>query len=398
MATASNKGLAMHRLLPALLGALLLAGCSYIPWVSREEDPRPPTELTDITPRLGVSELWSSEIGEGTDERRLSLVPALQGGRLFVADAEGLVTSLNAADGRVLWQRETGLPFSGGPEVSGQRLLLGSTDGDLVALSTTDGSELWRSRVNSEILSVPRMAGETVVLHTLDDDVLGFDGATGERLWTHSSRAPVLTLRGSSTPVVAGDYAVVGVSGGKLVKLEVASGLPEWETTITPPRGRSELERIADVDATPVLEGNTLYACAYNGDLAAVDLASGSVLWRRELSAHAGLAAADGVLYVTDSDDQVWAAQPSDGAGIWKQEALRFRDLSAPAVYGDWLVVGDLEGYLHWLSRRDGEIVARLEVADGPIRTRPLVSGGRLFVYGEDGTVAALSAGGAPRR
>jgi outer membrane protein assembly factor BamB len=208
----------------------------------------------------------------------------------------------------------------------------------------------------------------------------------------------VLTLRGSSTPVIAGGHALVGISGGKLVKLELASGLPEWETTITPPRGRSELERIADVDATPVVDGGVIYACAYNGDLAAVDLASGSVLWRRELSAHAGLAAADGVLYITDSDDQVWAAQPGDGAGVWKQEALRYRDLSAPAVFGDWLVVGDIDGYAHWLSRRDGGIVARLEVADGPIRARPVVSGGRVFVYGDDGTVAALSAGGPPAR
>jgi outer membrane protein assembly factor BamB len=388
----------MARLAPLLLGALLLGGCSYIPWVDSEEDPRPPMELADLTPRLGVTALWSTEIGAGTDGRRLSLVPAVDGARLFVADAQGLVTALSTGDGRVLWQRETGIPFSGGPGVAGQRLILGSTDGDLVALSTTDGSQLWRAGVDSEILAIPRIAGETVVLHTLNDDVLGFDAASGELRWRYSSQAPVLTLRGSSTPVIAGEHAVVGVSGGKLVKLELATGLPEWETTVTPPRGRSELERIADLDATPVLAEGVLYACAYNGDLAAVDLASGSVLWRRELSAHAGLAAADGVLYITDSDDQVWAAQPGDGAGIWKQEALRYRDLTAPAVAGDWLVVGDFEGYLHWLSRRDGSIVARLEVADGPIRARPVVAGGRVFVYGDDGTVAALTYGGSPAR
>jgi outer membrane protein assembly factor BamB len=388
----------MHRLPALLLVAFILSGCSYIPWLSREEDPRPPTELTEITQTLGTRVLWSQEIGEGTDKRRLSLIPALEGGRLFVADAEGLVTALNAGDGRLLWQRETGLPLSGGPGVTGTRLFLGSTDGDLLALSASDGSELWRTKVSSEVLSVPRVAGETVVLHTLDDSIYGFDTATGEPRWSYASRAPVLTLRGSSTPIIAGDYVVVGVSGGKLVKLEAESGLPEWETTVTPPRGRSELERIADLDATPVLEGDTLYVSAYNGDLAAVDLASGSVLWRRALSSHAGLTAADGVLYVTDSDDQVWAAQPSDGAGIWKQESLRFRDLSAPAVADNWVIVGDVEGYVHWLSRSDGTIAARAEVADGPIRARPLASGGRVFIYGDDGTIAALSQGGAPAR
>lgn len=388
----------MHRLPPLLLSAFFLGGCSYIPWLQREEDPRPPTELTDITPTIGVNSLWAIEVGEGTDGRRLSLVPALQGGRIFVADAEGLVTALSAGDGRVLWQRATGLPFSGGPELTGQRLLLGSTDGDLVALSSADGSELWRTRVSSEILSVPRVAGETVVLHTLDDGIFGFDVNDGTMRWSYSYRAPVLTLRGSSSPVITNGYAVVGVSGGKLVKLDVTTGLPEWESTITAPRGRSELERITDLDATPVLDGGTLYVSAYNGDLAAADLSSGSVLWRRALSAHAGLAIADGVLYVSDSDDQVWAAQPSDGAGIWKQESLRYRDLSAPAILGDWVVVGDLDGYLHWLSRRDGRIVARQRVADGPIRARPVASAGRLFVYGDDGTVAAVSAGGPPAR
>jgi len=384
----------MRRLQPVLLSALLLSGCSYIPWFGGEEDPRPPTELSEITPALGVNIIWSQEIGEGTDGRRLSLVPAFQDGRLFIADAEGLVTALNSSDGRILWQRETGLPFSGGPEVEDQRLILGSTDGDLVAMSTGDGSELWRTELSSEILSVPRVGGDTLVLHTLDDSIFGFDIANGEPRWSYSSRAPILTLRGSSTPVITGAYAVVGISGGKLIKLEIASGLTEWETTVTPPRGRSELERIADLDATPVLDGNTLYVCAYNGDLAAVDVSSGSVIWRRALSAHAGLAAADGVLYITDSDDQVWAAQPSDGAGVWKQEALRYRDLSAPAIMGDWIVVGDLEGYVHWLARRDGNIVARHKVADGPIRARPLVAGGRVFIYGDDGTIAALSPGG----
>ena len=386
----------MYRLPPVLLCALLLGGCSYIPWFGGEKDSRPPTELADITPTLGVKTLWTKEIGTGTDGRRLNLVPAYQAGRLFIADAEGLITALNAGDGRILWERETELPFSGGPEVAGDRLILGSTNGDLVALSTADGSELWRARVNSEILSVPRAAGDTVLLHALDDSIFGLDGASGEIRWEYSLRAPVLSLRGSSTPVIAGDYAVIGVSGGKLVKLEVATGLPDWETTVTPPRGRSELDRISDLDATPVLEGGTLYVCAYNGDLAAVELSSGAVLWRRALSAHAGLAAAGGMLYVTDSDDQVWAANPEDGSGVWKQEALRYRDLSAPAVIGNSLLVGDLEGYVHWLSLSDGRIVARQEVADGPIRARPLVADGRVFIFGDDGTVAALSSGGPP--
>ncbi|HPB75551.1 MAG TPA: PQQ-binding-like beta-propeller repeat protein, partial [Chromatiaceae bacterium] len=267
------------RLAPVLLGllALSLGGCSYIPWLAGEKDPRPPTELTPVVAEQGLATLWSINTGKGTDGRRLSLVPAHQNGQLFVADARGMVTAVNASDGRVLWQRDTGLPLSGGPEVSGTRLVLGTTNGELLALTVADGSELWRAQVGSEILSIPRLAGEQVILHTLNDSIFGFNATSGEELWHYDFQAPILTLRGSSTPLILGDHALVGVSGGRLAKVELATGLPEWITTVTPPRGRSELERIADLNATPVVAGQTIYVAAYNGDLAALDLTSGAV-------------------------------------------------------------------------------------------------------------------------
>ncbi len=385
----------MLRFAPALLAVILLSGCGYIPWFKGEKDPRPPTELTPITAGLGITTLWSSVTGKGTHGRRLSLAPAYQDGRVYVADAKGLVTAINAADGRQIWQRDTGLTLSGGPEVAGARLVAGSTNGELIALSATDGSELWRTRVGSEILSIPRIAGDLIVLHTLNDSVMGFDAASGEQRWFYDFQSPTLTLRGSSTPVISGDFAIVGVSGGRLAKIELASGLPEWITTVTPPRGRSELERIADLKATPLVVGDTIYAAAYNGDLAALDLTSGAVLWRRALSSHAGLTMADGILYITDSDDLVWAAKPDDGAGLWKQEAMRYRDLSAPAVMGETVLVGDLEGYVHLLARSDGRILGRQRVAKGGIQAQPLVAGGRVFVLGADGTLVALSPGAA---
>jgi outer membrane protein assembly factor BamB len=387
----------MYKHFVALFPLLVAGGCSYLPWFGGEEDPHPPTELTDLNPEMSVQTVWSREVGDGSDRRRLELVPAIEGNRLFVADADGLVTALSTADGRPLWKRETKLPLSGGPGADTSRLMIGSSDGSLIALSAADGSELWRARVGSEILSVPRIAGNTVVVHTLDDSVYGFDTAKGDQRWKFSYTAPVLTLRGSSSPAIVGQNAIVGLSGGKLVNLEVETGLPAWEVTVTPPHGRSELERIADIDADPVVVDDTIYVGTYNGDLAAVDLQSGAVLWRRALSTNAGLTAAAGMLYVTDSNDYVWAAQPSDGAGVWKQEALKYRRLSPPAVIGDLVVVGDLDGYVHWLSRHDGRIVARTKAGDGPITAQPVAAAGILYVYGDDGTVTALAPGAAPR-
>jgi outer membrane protein assembly factor BamB len=386
----------MHRSFVVLLSTVLVTGCSYLPWFGGEEDPRPPAELTNLTPAITVQTLWTQRVGHGSSGRRLELVPAVQGNKIFAASADGTAAAVSTADGRVLWQRETKLPFSGGPGAEGTRVLIGSSDGSLVALSAADGTELWRARVDSEILSVPRPAGDIVVLHALDDTIYGFDALKGEQRWKYTYTPPVLTLRGSSSPAIAGKNAIVGLSGGKLVSLELATGLTTWEVTVTPPHGRSDLERIADIDADPVVVGGNVYVGTYNGDLAAVDLQSGAVLWRRALSTSAGLAAADGMLYVTDANDTVWAARPSDGAGVWKQTALKYRRLSPPAVIGDLVAVGDLAGYVHWLSRHDGRILARTKIAGGPITARPVAVGRTLYVLDDDGTLAALSPGAAP--
>jgi outer membrane protein assembly factor BamB len=267
----------------------------------------------------------------------------------------------------------------------------------VLAFSTSDGRELWRAVVGSEVLSVPRITDTgQVIVHTLDDSVAALDASTGAELWRVTYPAPVLTLRGSSSPVVTGDAVLIGLSGGKLVKLDLDEGAPIWETVITRPSGRSELARIADIDADPVIIGTIAFVGSYNGDLAAVDIASGTILWRRELSAHAGLAADTANLFITDSIDQIWGADPSDGAGRWRQEGLKHRQVTAPALVGDLLVVGDLDGYVHVLSRTDGQIVGRTRIkGKGAISARPIASGGRVFVSTDEGVLTALRIGGA---
>nr|WP_246194653.1 outer membrane protein assembly factor BamB [Allochromatium palmeri] len=392
-------GSSLLRLSLVLLLAMPLTGCGGIPWFGKEKDPTPPSPLPPLAQETGVNTLWSARPTRGTEGRRLYLVPALAEGRLYVADARGRVVALAADSGRELWQRETGLNFSGGPDVAGERLVLGTSQGELVALSTQDGHELWRAQLGSEVLSVPRLSATgQVFVHTLDDSLHGLDATTGQSQWRVNYPPPVLTLRGSSTPALTENGVIVGLSGGKLVKLDPKDGLPLWEVVITRPSGRSELARIADIDADPVLVGPTVYVGAYNGDLAAVDREHGEVLWRRELSAHAGLVAdvdgpnADG-LYVTDSEDQVWGAKMADGAGRWHQDQLRYRRLTAPALLGERLLVGDFEGYLHLLDKRDGRLVGRTRLTKTGISARPLVAGNRVYVYTDDGTLAALTLG-----
>ncbi|HYN76382.1 MAG TPA: outer membrane protein assembly factor BamB [Lamprocystis sp. (in: g-proteobacteria)] len=378
----------------ALVVASVLSGCDSIPWLGGEKDPKPPTKLVAIVPEVTVTPLWSARLTKGTEGRRLYLVPAVGDGRVYVADARGRVVAADAATGRVLWERKTDLPFSAGPELVGDRLVLGTSNGLAVALATGTGQERWRTQVSGEVLSVPRHTADgKVILHTLDDTIVGLDGNKGTELWRVTYPAPVLTLRGSSNAVVTPSGIIVGLAGGKLVKLDPADGAPIWEVTITPPSGRSELARITDIDADPVPVGNLVFVGAYHGDLAAVDQSGGGVRWRRQLSSHAGIAANESNLFVTDSEDQVWGADPVGGAGRWKQDRLRHRQLTAPALIGNLIAVGDLDGWLHLIAQSDGRLVGRTRITRKAITARPLALDGRLYVYATDGTLAVLTTG-----
>ncbi|MBK5968912.1 MULTISPECIES: outer membrane protein assembly factor BamB [Thiorhodovibrio] len=376
-----------------------LNGCAMVPWLGGEKDPRPPTPLEKkFSQQLAPNILWKTRIGKGTSGRALNLAPLPRDGRLYVADARGQVAALSQSDGRAIWERDTDLRLSSGPEVVGDLMVLGTSDAELIALSSRDGSQRWRTQLGSEILSTPRIAGDRVIVHTIDDSVYALSTNDGKQLWRYSYPAPVLTLHGSSSPIIVNDNAIVGIAGGRLVSLELERGAPNWELTVTPPSGRSELERIADLDVDPVVVGDIAYVATYNGDLAAVDIVTGSVLWRRELSAYAGLVADRDALFVTDSEDVVWGATTADGSGLWKQDGLKYRRLTAPALVNNHLVVADMDGWLHWIDRNNGRLLARERVAKDRIVHRPVVADGRVFVYANDGTVAALTAGGSARR
>lgn len=390
-------------LLLALATAPLLSGCGSLRWIGlgREKDPNPPTELSKTAPQqVAIRTLWTTRIGKGQDGRTLSLRPAVAGNRVYAADHSGVLAALNAADGRPIWERKTRIPFSGGPDVAGDQLAIGASNGEVLLMSTRDGAQRWRTQLRSEVLSVPRIIGDLVVVHTIDDSVYGLELSDGQERWRFGVQAPVLTLRGASSPTPGPDGVLVGLSNGRLIYLDPEQGVPIWEALISPPSGRTELERIADIDTDPIVVDEQVYVASFNGDLAAVDLASGAVLWRRELSAHAGLAATPEALYITDSDDQIWAADPTDGAGRWRQDQLRYRRLTAPVVVGTAVVVGDLEGYVHWLARSDGRLLGRERIAKAAVASAPVVVGQTLYLQLENGTLAAVrasSAGGSVR-
>jgi outer membrane protein assembly factor BamB len=270
-------------------------------------------------------------------------------------------------------------------------VIVGSTEGDVVALGQSNGSESWRAKVSTEVTSVPAAGNGVVAVHTDDGKIFGFDAASGERRWLFHRTAPVLSLRGSGTPLFEGDHLYCGMGGGRLVKLRSASGVPEWEIPVAYAAGRNELEQIVDIDGNMVLAGDRLYVATYQGEMASVKKADGKVIWRRSFSSHQGVVS-DGVnLYASDADGHVFGIDSTDGSVLWQQTALAGRQLSPAVVVGPYVAVADLEGYLHWLSTANGEIVSRVRAVGSKV-TAPLVTNGAVvFVYGEEGELAAVA-------
>ncbi|MES9949881.1 MAG: outer membrane protein assembly factor BamB [Candidatus Thiodiazotropha sp.] len=367
---------------------LLLAGCSAF---SGKDNADPPSELVEFEPELRIETLWDEGFDDA-DETLLKLKPVYSNGMLYIAEPSGEVSSLDPETGERHWSVDTDSPLSGGPGVADGLIALGTLEAELILLDGEDGGERWRQRVSSDVLSSPAVNDGNVVCRTTDGGVTAYTIDSGEKRWVYDRTVPVLTLRGDSSPLVSDSQVLAGFAGGKFVGLSLDSGLVNWEATISTPKGRTELERVVDIDADPVLVEGTLYVSAYQGDVAAVSESSGVVLWRRDISSHAGLDANWRQVFITDAEDHIWSLDATNGATLWQQKKLHARKLSAPAMVGDTLVVGDFDGYVHWLSQEDGRQLARISVGGDAIRLKPLVIDEIVYVLDEGGTLSALRA------
>jgi outer membrane protein assembly factor BamB len=374
----------------------LLAGCGITDKVTDylgtgKDNAEPPSPLVQFEPTLHIAELWETRIGSGTDEQYLKLVPAIANQRIYVVDADGELTALDATNGRELWTADADMRITGGPGVGENSVLIGSGEGDVLAYDAATGEEQWHSRVSSEILSAPIRSEGVVAVRTNDGKLFGLDGNTGKRLWIYDRTVPSLTLRGTSAPLAAGGAVVAGFDAGKLAALELRSGRLLWETSVATSRGRSELERMVDIDSEPMIVDGIIYVATFQGQLAAIHPDGGRILWNREVSSYAGLAADDNYIYISTDDSHVVAMDRSTGSTAWRQEKLHARQITGPAAIGDYLVVGDLEGYLHWMEKSTGRFVARNSLTEGRIIVQPTAIGKILYAYAIDGTLAAFT-------
>jgi outer membrane protein assembly factor BamB len=374
----------MRRALVVIGLALLLAACT-----SGKSNVEPPAPLVKFTPTAKVKKIWSTDIGKGEKKKIITLAPALDGNVLYTTDPAGRVSALATDAGRNKWRVKTEEP-AGAIGFGEGLVLLGTKKGEVIALDRENGGVRWRATLSSEVLAAPSASNGVVVAQTIDGRVFALSAQDGKQLWSQQRAVPALSLHGTSTPVIYRGLVFAGFASGKISAVELKTGRLVWERAVAYPRGRSDIERLIDVDAPPLLAGDSLFAASYQGRLVAINIANGRVRWSRELSTYSGMAADDRNVYVTNAAGDVLALDQGSGAALWKQDKLRARVLNSPAVTGEYVVVGDIQGYVHWLLKENGRFAVRARLRGGPIRGRMISAGNTLFVQGQGGVVAAL--------
>jgi outer membrane protein assembly factor BamB len=381
--------------IPALAALLLLNGCSWIKSWGDDDDPDAPAELIEFEPTLKVGKVWSTGVGKGLDKAGRQLRPAYSSGTIYAADYKGLLMSIDAESGAKRWEIKTKLPFTGGPGVSDNLLMMGTENGEVFAFDATSGTQLWSATVTSEVLAAPTAADGIVVVRCIDGRVFGLDVDTGQRIWIYDHSVPLLTLRGNAPVLIRAGVVFVGYDGGEVVALQLDDGTLMWEQTLVTTEGRTELERLSDIDGQLVFIASDLLVSSYKSRLASLAADSGRLLWFKDISSSTGVSIDRVNLTLSDKEGNVWLLDRRNGAESWKFDQLLRRGLTRPVFYGSFIVVGDFEGYLHWISISDGRFVAREKIGGKGFSGPPLVVGNTLYVMTKKGELTAFRAGAA---
>jgi outer membrane protein assembly factor BamB len=369
--------------------AAILAGCASLnPFASKPAPKNPPAALVEFKPTLVVRTAWSNSIGSaGT----FVFSPALANGSVFAAAADGSVTRIDAASGRSLWRINAGMPLTAGVGSDGATVAVAAEKGVLLAFDG-DGKLRWKAQASSEILSAPAVGQGLVVVRSVDNRIAAYDVESGTRRWVAQRTSPPLTLRTAPGIVIDGATAFVALPGGRLAALALANGGARWEIAVGDPKGTTELERIADLSGTPVVAGRDVCAVAYQGRVACFDAAAGTVRWAKELSSDVGVAVDERFVYAADERGAVTAFTRDTGSGAWRNDKLANRRLSTPVSIGRAVAIGDAQGYIHFLSREDGSLLARVGTDGSQVMAAlPLVAGTNAIFQTQAGTIVALA-------
>ncbi|MCP4472555.1 MAG: outer membrane protein assembly factor BamB [Gammaproteobacteria bacterium] len=369
-----------------LLG--LLAACS-----GGEDNSEPPALLTTIEDSLPLDKNWVVDIRASSSRAAYRLRPLIIGDRAYTIDTGGLMRAVNLSNGRFLWRHKTGLEPITGAGGNQQLLIATSRNGDVIAYRELEGGLeiLWRARFDSEIRATPVVDGEQVFVRTVDGRLRSLSVEDGSQQWLVSRRVPALSLTGNSTPLVAGQLVISGFDDGKLIAYDRSNGKTRWETTISLPSGRTEIERLVDLDGRFVIRDGVIYVVSFQGHLAAVQAVSGDLLWSRKFSSYQAIAIDNSAIYLSAEDSDLWSIDRRTGSAFWKQDVLHARKITAPSIIGDNLVVADYEGFQHWFAKADGKLLGRVRTTHSRNFVQPLVWGEAVVTLDKFGFLASVS-------
>ncbi|KRG71131.1 outer membrane protein assembly factor BamB [Pseudoxanthomonas dokdonensis] len=397
----SNSNASQRALLVATL-LVALSGCSTVKgWFAGKDAEAKklaePAELVDFTPTATVTKVWKANVGKGEGRIGLQQGPVVVDGRVYAAAVEGGVEALDLQTGKQIWhyepekvKKQPELRLSGGPGAGDGLVVIGTLDGKVIALDADTGTEKWRAEVANEVITAPAIGQGLVLVRSNDGRVSAFDAANGERRWFWNHDLPSLTVRGNAPVTLGPGVAFVGNDDGTLVALALNDGRQVWSQSIGIPEGRTELDRMSDVDGAAVLEGTTLYATSFKGETLAIEGPSGRPIWNRDNGGAGGLDLSSSLVVVSDRAGTVWGLDKASGNATWSNPILARRSLTGVTVQGDYAVVGDYDGYVHWLSLTDGQIAARERAGGERIRAKPVLADGLLLVQNVEGEITAF--------
>ena len=385
-----NRTLRSGRWIPAFAGmTLLLSACSsWNPLVAlgiKSEPANKPTPLAPITATVTPRAAWTVSAGKSAGFR---FRPAVDGGRVFAAAADGALTIVDEESGRLISRVETKKRLSGGLEAVDGLLIGGTLKGEVFAADGA-GKVLWSTSVAGEVIAPAAVSRKVVVVRTSDGRIFGLATDDGKRRWVFQRATPALLLRSEAGVLAIGGDVVAGYPNGKLIALDIEDGKLTWEVSVSLPRGSTELERIADIAGLPVIDQGNICAATFQGKVACFEIQTRNMVWGRDLSSTRDLARDAKNIYVVDDSSAVHALDKGSGASVWKQDKLLWRRLSSPVVVEGKVVVGDGLGFVHVLSPDTGEIIGRLATDGSAITSLVAVKSG-VLVQTANGSVISV--------
>lgn len=382
-----------NKILIMLIG-FLLQGCTKIDdyMLGKDNTPKPKV-LKELKPKLTVTQNWTVPAGKShRSNDYLKLKPVIQGNTIYTADISGLVQAVNKRSGMVQWSLQLKHGVISGPTVVNGYIAVGTNASTVALIGQNNGKELWEAKISGEVLSPPTLSHNKVFAKTIDGKVYAFDASSGKQIWMTEHGSPNLVLKASSSPIIIGNLVLIGYSDGKLDALDVQTGNIVWQRSIAYSTGSSDVERLVDIDADPIVKNNIAYIASYQGYIGALSLSDGQFIWKKPGSVYKNMVMKDNTLYFTDSNDVLWSLNSQTGNVNWKQTAFKARGLTEPVILGNDLVVGDRSGYLHVLETQTGEVIARTQLTGG-VAISPNVSGNDIYVLTENGMLNKLSVG-----